>query len=141
MVMKLTDIKKLFSKEGLRFTTQRQIVFDILRSENKPLTADDIYMRYIKQDHTISLSTIYRILEVFVDKAIVNKSHLTDENKAYFVLNHHEHQHYFVCTSCKKVIDIKECPFHTIEKEIENKTDFVITGHKFELYGYCKECQ
>jgi Fur family transcriptional regulator, ferric uptake regulator len=138
--MKSNDIKKMFHKEGLRYTSQRNLVLDILGAHHTPLTAEDIYIKYHQLDESISLSTIYRILELFLSKDLIVKSHLTDENKACYALKH-GHIHYLVCMNCKKVLEIEDCPVHHYEDDIKKMTDFRITGHKLELYGLCPKCQ
>jgi Fur family transcriptional regulator, ferric uptake regulator len=138
--MKSNEVKQLFQKEGLRFTSQRNLVFDIMSKHPRPLTADEIYFLYLEQDESISLSTIYRILELFLEKEIITKTLLTDNNKACYVLRH-GHKHLLVCLNCKKITEVKECPVHYFEDDIQNATQFKITGHKLELYGLCPECQ
>ena len=92
-------------------------------------------------DDTISLSTIYRILELFNKKNIVRRTTLLEDDKAVFELNHIEHRHHLICLGCKKIIDIEHCPLDSFEKDLEASTDFSIVDHKLELYGYCKECK
>lgn len=138
--MKQVEIEKLFKKEGLRLTGQRRLVYTILRNSHLPLTAEEIYREYIKNDQAISLSTIYRILEVFVAKDLVDKGNLSFDQKASYVIKQ-GHIHYLICTNCKKVIEIDDCPFHDFESSIEKETAFKITGHKLELSGLCPDCK
>ena len=138
--MKSIDIKTLFNKEGLRFTTQRQHVLEILSSQHTPLTAEDIFIKYHQQDESVSLSTIYRVLELFCSKELIIKSHLTDENKAFYTIKN-GHTHYLVCVNCKKVIEIEDCPVKLYEDTMQKMTDFKISGHKLEFYGLCPVCQ
>jgi Fur family transcriptional regulator, ferric uptake regulator len=137
--MKSNDVKQLFQKEGLRFTSQRNLVFDIMSKNPKPLTADEIYLLYLERDE-ISLSTIYRILELFLEKEIITKTLLTENNKACYVLKH-GHKHLLVCLNCKKITEVKDCPVHHFEDAIQDATQFKITSHKLELYGLCPQCQ
>jgi Fur family transcriptional regulator, ferric uptake regulator len=139
--MKLNDYKKLFLKEGLRFTNQRKAVYDILKDADTPLSAEEIYFKYVEDDQSISLSTIYRILELFNDKKMVIKSHIIDSQKATFLLNKHEHKHYLICLLCKKIAEIDGCPFIDYENTLEKNSAWKVTGHKLELFGYCPDCK
>ena len=106
------------------------------------VTAEDLYFKAKQADDTISLSTIYRILELFNKKNIVQKTTLLEDDKAVFELNHIDHHHHhLICLGCKKVIDIGQCPLGSFEKDIEATTDFSIVDHKLEIYGYCKDCK
>lgn len=133
------DLKTLFSQEGLRLTNQRKRVFEVMSEAKLPLNAEEIFLKLLEQDDVISLSTVYRILELFVEKEIVLKSHLS-ENKASYVIKH-GHKHYLTCLNCKKVIEIEGCPVPKIEATIQTNTNFLVTSHKLEFYGLCPECQ
>ncbi|ERJ12074.1 Fur family transcriptional regulator [Haloplasma contractile] len=139
--MKLNEVKNILKHKGLRFTEQRKIVLDILKSSKTPLTAEEIYIQYVNQDKSISLSTIYRTIDAFIANDLVEKSYLQDDQKACFSYNHNEHKHYLVCVDCKRVIEVKSCPLEIYANQLELQTDFNITGHKLELFGHCPDCK
>lgn len=125
------NINEILSRSGLKCTKQRIEVMDVLNRANAPLTAENIYERA----GNISLSTIYRIAEKFVEKGIATKNTIRDSDRFYYELAGNKHRHYAICLNCggMKYVDI--CPVHdlTIDK-------FKVTGHKLEIYGYCDEC-
>lgn len=133
--------KELFSNHGIKNTKQRNIVLNLLKKTDLPLTAEQVFLKVKEFDATISLSTIYRILDMFVTKEVVVKSDITDDNKAMFELNRLEHKHYLICVCCKRIMAIDNCPLEVYEKSLEQKTGFHITGHKLEIYGYCPVCK
>ena len=101
-MMEQLDNKEFFSNHGIKNTKQRNMIFDILKEESLPLTAERVFFKAKEIDPTLSLSTVYRILDVFVDKGMVLKSSITEDNKAMFELNRMEHKHHLVCICCKK---------------------------------------
>lgn len=135
------DNKEFLNKHGIKNTKQRNIIFDILSKSQTLITAEDIYLEIINIDNSISLSTVYRILDIFVDKKIALKSNLPGKDSFVFELNHFEHKHHLICLKCKKVIHLKNCPLTEFEQYVENETNFSVTGHNLELYGYCPECK
>lgn len=126
--------------DGLRASKNMDEVFSILKNNNSPVTVEYIYDKIKKKSHTISLSTVYRIIDKLVNKNIIKKTMILDDNKAMYELIKDKHQHYMVCTKCKKMIPIDVCPIEEFEKNIAGQTGFNITGHNFELYGECKDC-
>ncbi|HEY9059448.1 MAG TPA: transcriptional repressor [Pseudobacteroides sp.] len=140
-MMEQLNNKEFFSNHGIKNTRQKNMIFDILKEESLPLTADRVFFKAKEIDTTISLSTVYRILDIFVDKGMVLKSSITEDNKAVFELNRMEHKHYLVCIRCKKIMDVDNCPFEVYEKSLEQETSFQVTSHRLESYGYCPVCK
>lgn len=125
------NINEILSRSGLKCTKQRIEVMDILNRANAPLTAENIYER----SENISISTIYRIAEKFVEKGIATKNTIRDSDRFYYELADNKHRHYAICLGCgiMKYVDI--CPVHDLAID-----RFKVTGHKLEIYGYCDEC-
>ncbi|MDP4094860.1 MAG: transcriptional repressor [Bacillota bacterium] len=139
--MQNTDNKEFFTSQGLKNTKSRNLIYEILEQSDVPVTAEQVYLKLKESDFKINLSTVYRILEIFVNKGIALKSNIADSNKSMFELNRMEHKHHIVCIKCKKMFSIEGCPFDEIEKKIQSKLDFDVTGHKLEIFGYCKDCK
>ncbi len=131
----------VLTKSGLKNTKPRISVLNILTSSKIPLTAEEIYFSSQKFDQSINLSTVYRILDTFLEKGIVLKPFIKDDSKACFILNRHQHKHYLICHECKKTIEIMNCPFQDFEHTIEDETNFTITNHKLEMIGVCPNCK
>lgn len=133
--------REVFKREGLKNTKHRSSILDILEQSSVPITAEDIFLRLKENDISISLSTVYRILETLVSKELVIKSSINNESKASFEINRMEHKHHLVCVGCKKMVSIDGCPFEEFEKTIQGTDGFDITGHKLEIYGFCADCK
>lgn len=127
------------NKEKLRASKNRDFVISILRKENVPVSVENIYCKVKDKNKSVSLSTIYRIIDKLCELNIVQKT-ATDNNKTLYELVQNGHKHYAICTNCKKMIPLDNCPIHELEKNISDNTGFCITGHKYEIYGICKDC-
>ena len=134
------DNKDVFTKHGLKNTKHRNLVLDILKGSDCPLTTEEIFLKLKEVDTSISFSTVYRILEAFAVKGITEKSTATDGRHA-FELSPTAHKHRLVCIGCKKMVAIEGCPLSDFSKSLENETQFDITAHKLEIYGYCPACK
>jgi Fur family ferric uptake transcriptional regulator len=124
---------------GLKRTKPRDKVLSVLEHAKKPLSAMEIYSEIEKEDNTPWLSTVYRILDLFVKKGVVIKIAMMDNEMAVYELNRFQHKHYAVCLSCHKIISMENCPMEKFIPNIQDH-DFRVTGHNLEVYGYCSEC-
>ena len=133
------DAKKIPAlwPEGVKKTRQRRCVLSVLKQAEMPLTAAELYVRIGKDAG--SLSTIYRILELFTQKGLLMKSVLLDNGAAVYELDRHDHRHYAVCMVCHKIIAVRNCPMEVFKPDMK-EDDFHVLGHKLELQGICGEC-
>ena len=118
----------------------RSVILDILKNSEESLTAEEMFLLAKDIDETISLSTIYRTLTLFVEKNLLIKMSSIEENLAKYSLNKADHAHYLVCLGCKEKIEINYCPLSVYEEKLEETYNFEITGHKLEIFGYCQKC-
>lgn len=135
------NYKEVLTKKGVKNTKHRNSILEILENTNKPLSADEIFLILRKTNSSISLSTVYRIMDKLIEKNIVVKTCLLNSSKAIYEINKKEHNHYIICIKCNKIVEIEDCPFEELEKKIKNRTGFEIKNHKFEIYGYCENCK
>ncbi|MDD4844231.1 MAG: Fur family transcriptional regulator [Anaerotignum sp.] len=138
--MESKSYTEIFKKNGIKATKQRELVFGLLTDSDVPLTVEEIYVGLMEKEKNMSLSTIYRILDVFVEKGLVQKSNITD-NKAVYEVVGMGHKHHIICISCGKIIALDHCPIKEYEKALEKETEFEITSHKLVFFGYCPECK
>lgn len=120
-----------------RLTNQKQIILDYLQSVHTHPTAEEIFKAVQKKLPRISLATVYRNLEKFVEKEMVLE--IPGETKR-FDADIDEHQH-FICDSCGKVYDI--CCRLPHLKKLEEHQHKVGTIKRYQLYfcGTCKKCK
>lgn len=65
--------RKELIKHGLKVTPQRLVIMEAVRELNNHPTADKI-IAYIKEKHpNVAIGTIYKTLELFVNKGIIKK--------------------------------------------------------------------
>lgn len=131
--------KQLVWPAGIKKTKQRICVFSVLERAASPLSALDIYKQIEKEDSSFWLSTIYRVLELFVNEGIVVKTTVMNNNMALYELNCNKHTHYAICVNCHKVVEMNNCPMEEFVPKLADNS-FRVLGHKVEMYGYCKDC-
>ncbi|MPQ44047.1 Fur family transcriptional regulator [Clostridium tarantellae] len=133
--MNTIDILK---EKDIKITKGRIDIYNILINVENGITADYIYMECKKQKKNLNLSTIYRTLELFQEKDLIEKFDLGEGKNSYSIKKNF-HKHKLECNICHKEIEVP-CPMHQIEEMLKNQTGFKLTEHKLVLKGLCKDC-
>ena len=127
----MSELSELISQKGLKCTRQRMEILAVLKNADAPMTAETIFSRLTG----LSLSTVYRTLEKFMEAGLVSRQIFGGGNELYYELTYMKHRHYAVCLSCHKVRYLDGCPVREV-----GMNDFTVTGHRLEIFGYCSDC-
>jgi len=123
----------------LKVTHARQVILDFFIAEKRPVAADEIVIYLEKKKCETDKATVYRILETFCEKGIINKMEF-GEGKFRYEIAGTEH-HHLVCEKCGRIEDFSDCNIEELEKEIARKKKFLVKRHSLEFYGLCTQCQ
>lgn len=126
--------------EHSRNTKQKQLILDILKKTNRPMSINEIYHSIIQEIPTIAKSTIYRNIDALLKQNLIDKYFFNDNELFYQIkTTEKEHNHYVICDDCKRIFNLPICPIHEIENAME-KEGFTISEHYIQISGTCKEC-
>lgn len=131
-----THISIPWPKE-IKKTKQRLQIWDILQEASHPLNAFQIGLA-MGEENPLWKSTVYRTLDLLVEKGYVNKTAMTESGMTLYELKRQGHRHYAICTVCHTMIPLKDCPLQ--ESEALTGGNFHVTGHNIEIYGLCDTC-
>lgn len=126
---------------GLKSTKHRLSLLEILDMEPQPVSAEDLFLQLKEKTGEINLSTVYRNLEMLINKGLVTKLIFPGDSKSLYEYNKMGHRHYIVCVECKKILAIEHCPLQEYEMLLEKKTGFTINAHKLVMFGSCPDCK
>ncbi len=132
--------KKMTNLPQTRATKQRELIQKIIQEGNGHLDAHEIYRRAVEINPRISLSTVYRSLQLFKKLGLVDELHFAEEHHHYEVKPASEHYH-LVCLGCGQVIEFRYSLPRHIKREVPEAKDFDITGTEVCLMGYCARCR
>jgi len=137
-MQQLEQIVASLRDEGFRVTPQRVAIVDyLLKTEDHP-SAELIHKVIRKRYPMVSLSTIYKTLELLKEKKLVNEIEV--EGEARFDAHTDEHIN-LVCMNCGKIDDIDEDSLREIQAKAARKSKYLIVKGSFELFGYCSNCK
>ena len=113
----------------------------LLRERGGHLRADELYHLARQIQPRISLSTVYRALDMFEELGLVRVLHLEGEHHRYEIAEKGDEHHHMICLGCGRVIEF-ECSYRSeTHRDLAEQYDFQITGSRVQLLGYCSECR
>ena len=132
--------RRTLTETGARVTNQRALILDIIRRGRRHLDADEVYRRARKKQPQLSLSTVYRNLQLFKNLGLVEEVHFDDTHHHYEMKPSAEH-HHLICLGCGKVLEF-ECELSPkMREEVALNKGFEVTGVEVHMSGYCSRCQ
>lgn len=139
--MKLSQAKNReeLNTAGVRVTNQRTLLFEIIRRGRGHLDADEVYQQARQKYPRLSLSTVYRTLQLFKKLGLVEELHLDETHHHYEVKPSTEH-HHLVCLGCGRVIEFRYPLSRHVKRNVPEAKDFEIAGTEIRMTGYCSRC-
>lgn len=136
--MHTEQIVTILRNEGHRVTPQRIAIIDyLIHTEDHP-SAENVHAIVKKRYPMVSLSTVYKTLDLLRQKKLVNEIEV--EGEARFDAHVDDHIN-LVCLSCGKIEDIDENLLKNIQSKVAKRSEYVIIKASFELHGYCNKCK
>lgn len=123
-----------------RSTVQRQLILGIIQQADGHLDADEIYQLARQKSPSISLSTVYRNLQLFKELELVEEHQFDGMHRCYETTPRPKH-HHLVCLGCGRIFEFK-CPSaEKLKSRISREEGFKVTDAEVRLAGYCPDCQ
>ncbi|MCG8375486.1 MAG: ferric iron uptake transcriptional regulator [Chlorobiales bacterium] len=124
------DLKKF----GLKATTPRLKILEVLESsQERHLSAEDIYRRLIDAGEDVGLATVYRVLTQFEDAGLISRHHF-ESGHSVFELDSGLHHDHMVCLESGQVVEFVSEDIERLQREIADKHGYELVEHSLVLY-------
>ena len=133
--MHVTDVSTYLKEKGIKPSYQRMKIFDYLLKNRTHPTVDTIYKALAPEIPTLSKTTVYNTLNLFIEHNIVNII-VIEENETRYDVDTTIHAH-FKCDSCETIYDLDLNPESL---GISKLGDFQIAEQHIYFKGTCKSC-
>ncbi|AOY92754.1 transcriptional repressor [Cupriavidus sp. USMAA2-4] len=127
------DLKNI----GLKATVPRLKILEIFQtSEERHLSAEDVYRILLSEHMDIGLATVYRVLTQFEQAGLLSRNNF-ESGKAIFELNEGKHHDHLVCLDCGRVEEFFDSEIEQRQQSIARERGFALQEHALSLYGNC----
>ena len=125
-------------KAGLKATLPRITILTLFEnSQERHLSADDVYRELINSGEDIGLATVYRVLTQFETAGLLMRHHF-ESGKAVFELNRGGHHDHLVCMQCGRVEEFHDPEIERLQDQVAEQRQFKIREHSLYLYADCQ---
>ena len=136
----LDNTRRALDTLGLRITSQRALILEVIRHGKGHLDADEVYRLAREKQPRLSLSTVYRTLQTLKKLGLVEEVHFDEAHHHYEIKPSTEH-HHLVCLGCGRVIEFQYPLTRLVKRKVTEAKDFEITGSEIRMTGYCPTCR
>ena len=135
----IDKFKDILKNEGLRYTKQRQQVWDEIRNSSDHRDAEEIYIQInnaskSSQVKKVSRATVYRTIDVLVRNNLVRKMELGDGRALYEHKIDEEHHDHIICVETGKIIEFYNEELEKMQEEIVKEHGYVLVRHVHQLF-------
>ncbi len=139
MQMKYNEIEGLLNSKGIKPTANRILVMRELLKASRPISLADLESLF---GHTLDKASIFRVLELFVEKDVVHVIEDGSRSLKYELCHgssHHtiadQHVHFF-CEHCKEIFCLTDIQV----PRVELPQGFSSRSINFVIKGRCPKC-
>ena len=130
---------ELLRKHGYRLTPQRHMILSVIQEAHEHLNIDQITERVQQRNPYVSLSTVYRTLELLKKLGLIRENHLPGEQPHYEAVEGHAH-HHLICRRCRQTIHLDEKLLGNLHEQLQEQYHFHSLTLDLVAAGYCASC-
>lgn len=138
MQYQLDQVVSSLRREGFRITPQRIAIVDYIMTNEEHPSAEQIHKFVQRKYPMVSLSTVYKTLDLMRSKKLVNEIEVKGQSR--FDANTGEHIN-LVCLNCGKIEDLDDESIKKIQSRVAKRSKYLILRGSFDFYGYCIACK
>lgn len=137
-----TSLKSDLNQRGFRLTPQREKILDVFQRlpQGDHLSAEDLHNILKDGGERISLSTVYRTLNLMARIGVLREVELAEGHKHYEINppypNHH---HHLVCVQCHRTMEFKNELVSKLGLKQAEAEGFHLLNCQLTIYGVCLE--
>lgn len=122
----------------MKYSKQREMIFNCIKANPKHLTADAIYEILKKENPTLSLGTVYRNLAQLAEHHMIQKITIPGHPDRFdATLGDHFH---FYCSECGEIQDLFIEGLTTVGGLVEDDKQVVVHNVEMSFNGTCADC-
>ena len=134
------EFTTMLQEAGLRVTSHRLLVLDVISKLKKPATVYDL-VDILRKKEDIDQATVYRNLNSLHEAGLLRRLDF-NHGHAHYELETGMASHQIVCGKCETIEKIEGISIGgAIQKMLKKSRQFKnTTTHSIEIYGTCRAC-
>jgi Fur family ferric uptake transcriptional regulator len=128
------SLEQQCAARGMRMTDQRRVIAQVIEQAADHPDVEELYRRASAIDPKISLSTVYRTVNLFEEAGLVTKHDFKD-GRARFEPIPDEHHDHLIDIKTGKVIEFRNEEIEAIQEVIAKRLGYRLVDHRLELYA------
>lgn len=134
-----TDVAAALKQQGMRVTSAR-VALLIGLGELGRATAEQLHVALLPRLPSLSLSTVYRVLDDLADHHLVHHAHLGGTAPSFYLPSEVEHAH-LVCIRCGSVDTLTGPALQRFVTDLASSLQFAVNISHLTVEGHCAACQ
>src|SRR2546426_12451285 len=130
---------EMLRKKGYRLTPQRHMILSVIQEADGHLSIDQITERVQNRNPYVSLSTVYRTLELLRELGLVRENHLPGEQPHYEIAEGKAH-HHLICRNCRAILHLDDALLGNLNEQLQEEYHFHSLTLDLVAAGYCDPC-
>ncbi|MFM2588726.1 zinc uptake transcriptional repressor Zur [Vibrio sp. TBV020] len=135
------QIEEICTARGVRLTTQRKRVFELICASPKAFSAYELLEELKLSEPQAKPPTVYRALDFLLEQGFIHRVESTNSYIQCCSCNAHKHfSHLLICDKCGNVIELQDDSLVALLANNAEKHGFTINNHVIESHGICQSC-
>ena len=128
--------------KDVKLTRPRGIIVQKILSAKtgEHFSADQLWERCRRKDRRVSRATVYRTLNLLVEKKMVEEHDFGRGEKYYERMVERPHHDHLICVHCGQIIEFENPEIERLQEKIAKQENFSIAYHSHKLFGTCSDC-
>ncbi len=137
----ITIFQDYLQQNGLRLTSQRELIARTFFQNRGHISTEEIYRQVRKIAPGIGFATTYRTMKLLAESGLASLRRFGEGFSRYEPAGTAEHHDHLICTKCGKIIEFENDRIEALQKSVARRHGFHVTDHKLEVYGLCRKCR
>jgi Fur family peroxide stress response transcriptional regulator len=140
LAARMGDLVSRCRAAGMSVTPQRMAIYRALLEADDHPSPDSLYSRVRADLPSLSLATVYKVLEALVALGLVHEVANVSGIKRYDA--NIEQHHHLVCTHCGTIVDFYDLKLDALQppRRASRVTGFVAEKVMVQVLGSCARC-
>ncbi len=131
---KQNHIEAQCTARGMRMTEQRRIIARVLAGADDHPDVEELHRRCVEVDPRISISTVYRTVNLFEEAGIIERHDFRQGRARYEQMRESHHDH-LIDLRTGEVIEFQSEEIERLQAEIARQLGYKLVDHRLDLYA------